>query len=106
MAEAEKRLLDLNRQIIATTARHSHVYNSAGGQDSQEAASEAFSWDQVCLSPSLNVQSTFRDNYDISIAFIEMASKENATCLKHYLVSFACANDADICFFTIQGKSF
>lgn len=46
-AEAESRLLDLNRRILATAASHSTHLSDGSWQANKGLASESFSWDQV-----------------------------------------------------------
>lgn len=48
--EAEKRLLDLNRRIIATAACHSQLPDSSQSPAALKVAAEAFSWDQASVS--------------------------------------------------------
>ena len=49
VGEAEKRLLDLNRCIIATAACHSQLPDSHRGHAAGKGTAEAFAWDQVCV---------------------------------------------------------
>lgn len=49
VGEAEKRLLDLNRRIIATAACHSQLPDSHRGDAAGKGTAEAFAWDQVCV---------------------------------------------------------